>query len=54
VLARALPGVSALTLIGRFLTEPITLLGLVLLLGGTATLIARRRIFRRSRQPTAA
>jgi D-alanyl-D-alanine carboxypeptidase (penicillin-binding protein 5/6) len=54
VLAQALPGVSALTLIGRFLTEPITLLGLVLLIGGTATLIARRRLYRRSRQPTAA
>jgi hypothetical protein len=54
VLARALPGVSALTLAGRFITEPITLLGLVLLLGGTATLIVRRRLRRRARQPTAA
>jgi D-alanyl-D-alanine carboxypeptidase (penicillin-binding protein 5/6) len=54
VLARAVPGVSALTLAGRFITEPITLLGLVLLLGGTATLIVRRRLRRRARQPTAA
>ena len=54
VLARAVPGVSALTLAVRFITEPITLLGLVLLLGGTATLIVRRRFHRRARQPTAA
>jgi D-alanyl-D-alanine carboxypeptidase (penicillin-binding protein 5/6) len=54
VLARALPGVSAWTRFGRFITEPITLLGLVMLLGGTATLIARRRVHRRPRQRTAA
>ncbi len=54
VLARAVPGVSALTLAARFITEPITLLGLVLLLGGTATLIVRRRLHRRPRQATPA
>jgi hypothetical protein len=54
VLARAVPGVSALTLAARFITEPITLLGLVLLLGGTATLVVRRRLRRRGRQPAAA
>jgi D-alanyl-D-alanine carboxypeptidase (penicillin-binding protein 5/6) len=54
ILARAVPGVSALTLATRFITEPITLLGLVLLLGGTATLVVRRRLRRRARQPTAA
>jgi D-alanyl-D-alanine carboxypeptidase (penicillin-binding protein 5/6) len=54
VLARALPGVSAWTLIGRFITEPITLLVLVMLIGGTATLIARRRPHRRQRERTPA
>lgn len=54
VLARALPGVSTWTLIGRFVTEPITLLVLVMLLGGTATLIARRRPHRRQRERTPA
>ena len=54
VLATALPGVSAWTRVGRFITEPITLLGLVLLVAGTATLIARRRLYRRPRQRTAA
>ena len=54
VLARAVPGVSALTLAARFVTQPITLVGLVMLLGGTAVLIVRRRLSRRTRQPTAA
>jgi D-alanyl-D-alanine carboxypeptidase (penicillin-binding protein 5/6) len=53
ILARAVPGVSALTLVGRFITQPITLLVIVMLLGGTAALIARR-LHRRARQPTAA
>jgi hypothetical protein len=54
ILAHALPGVSPWTLVGRFITEPITLLGLVMLVAGTATLIVRRRLFRRPRQRTAA
>jgi D-alanyl-D-alanine carboxypeptidase (penicillin-binding protein 5/6) len=54
MLARPLPGVSALTLVGRFITQPTTLLVLVMLLGGTATLIARRRLHRRPRERTAA
>jgi D-alanyl-D-alanine carboxypeptidase (penicillin-binding protein 5/6) len=54
ILARAVPGVSALTLAGRFITQPITLVVLVMLLGGTAALIVRRRLSRRTRQATAA
>jgi D-alanyl-D-alanine carboxypeptidase (penicillin-binding protein 5/6) len=54
ILAHAVPGVSAVTLIGRFVTEPITLLGIVMLLGGTGALVVRRRLHRRVRQPTAA
>jgi serine-type D-Ala-D-Ala carboxypeptidase (penicillin-binding protein 5/6) len=54
ILARAVPGVSALTLAARFITRPITLVVLVMLLGGTAALIVRRRLNRRARQPTAA
>jgi apolipoprotein N-acyltransferase len=54
ILARAVPGVSALTLAARFITQPITLVVLVMLLGGTAALIVRRRLSRRARQPTAA
>ncbi len=54
ILARAVPGVSALTLAVRFITQPITLVVLVMLLGGTAALIVRRRLHRRARQPTPA
>ena len=54
ILAHAVPGVSALTLVERFVTEPITLLVIVMLLGGTAALIVRRHLHRRIRQPTAA
>jgi D-alanyl-D-alanine carboxypeptidase (penicillin-binding protein 5/6) len=54
IVARAVPGVSALTLAARFITQPITLVVLVMLLGGTAALIVRRRLSRRARQPTAA
>jgi len=51
LLARALPAVSPLTLAARFVTRTSTLVAFVLLLGGAATLFARRRGQRRTRQP---
>jgi D-alanyl-D-alanine carboxypeptidase (penicillin-binding protein 5/6) len=41
-LSRALPAVSALTLVGRFLSRPTTLILLVFLMGGTSVLVRRR------------
>ncbi len=54
LLARALPAVSPLTLAARFATRTSTLVVFVLLLGGAATLVARRRGQRRTRQPETA
>lgn len=54
VLAQALPAVSPLTLAARFVTRTSTLVALVVLLGGAATLVARRRGQRRTRQPETA
>jgi hypothetical protein len=48
-LSRALPAVSVLTIIGRFVVGPITLLVLVLLIGGAFVLGWRRRGGRRPR-----
>jgi len=42
-LGRALPAVSELTIVGRFLTRPTTLVLLVLLIGGASVLVRRRR-----------
>ena len=47
-LTRALPAISALTLVGRFLTRPSTLILLVLLIGGASALLRRRWGTRRS------
>jgi D-alanyl-D-alanine carboxypeptidase (penicillin-binding protein 5/6) len=51
-LSRALPAVSELTIVGRFLVRPTTLVLLVLLIGGASVLVRRRRGGRRPR-PTA-
>jgi D-alanyl-D-alanine carboxypeptidase (penicillin-binding protein 5/6) len=54
LLARALPSVSPLTLAGRFITKPLTLLALAVLLLGAALIVVRRVRFRRpadSHQP---
>jgi D-alanyl-D-alanine carboxypeptidase (penicillin-binding protein 5/6) len=47
-LARALPAVSALTIVGRFLLRPSTLVLLVLLIGGASVVVRRRREGRRT------
>ncbi|HWC84959.1 MAG TPA: D-alanyl-D-alanine carboxypeptidase family protein [Solirubrobacteraceae bacterium] len=47
-LSRALPAVSELTIIGRFLVRPTTLVVLVLLIGGASALGRRRRRGRRA------
>ena len=54
LLARRVPAVSTLTLAGRFITRPSTLVLLVLLLGAAAGLIAWRAGRRRKRTTSAA
>jgi D-alanyl-D-alanine carboxypeptidase (penicillin-binding protein 5/6) len=52
-LTRALPAVGVLTLVGRFLTHPSTLILLVVLIGGIGVLLRRRRGTRRRVEVTA-
>ncbi|HZO78310.1 MAG TPA: D-alanyl-D-alanine carboxypeptidase family protein [Solirubrobacteraceae bacterium] len=53
VLARALPGVGIFTAAGRFITEPITLVVLIVVLAALAGLTLRGRVRRRARSWTA-
>ncbi len=53
LLDRALPGLSALTVVARFITRPTTLVVLIVVLAAAAGLTVRQRLRRRARSSTA-